>query len=44
MLSPITLEAAFERITDYWSPKVIGQVNDQLLKAAKLVSNPDNRG
>jgi mannose-6-phosphate isomerase-like protein (cupin superfamily) len=36
MLSPTTLEAAFDRVTDYWSPKVIGQVNNQLLKAAKL--------
>jgi mannose-6-phosphate isomerase-like protein (cupin superfamily) len=36
MFSPIALEAAFDRVTDYWSPKVIGQVNDQLLKAAKL--------
>jgi mannose-6-phosphate isomerase-like protein (cupin superfamily) len=36
MLSPTTLEAAFERVTEYWSPKVIGQVNNQLLKAAKL--------
>jgi mannose-6-phosphate isomerase-like protein (cupin superfamily) len=30
------LLAAFERVTDYWSPKVIGKVNDQLLKAAKI--------
>lgn len=36
MLSPTTLLQAFERVTDYWSPKVIGQVNDQLLKVAKL--------
>jgi mannose-6-phosphate isomerase-like protein (cupin superfamily) len=36
MLSPIALAAAFDRVQDYWSPKVIGQVNDQLLKAAKL--------
>lgn len=36
MLSPTTLAAAFDRVTDYWSPKVIGQVNDQLLNAAKL--------
>ena len=36
MLSPTTLAAAFERVTDHWSPKVIGRVNDQLLKAAKL--------
>lgn len=36
MLSPTTLASAFERITDHWSPKVIGKVNNQLLKAAKL--------
>ncbi|MEN3749883.1 cupin domain-containing protein [Sphingomonas sp. HF-S3] len=36
MLSPVTLTAAFDRVTDYWSPKVIGSVNDQLLKVAKL--------
>uniref|UniRef100_UPI0035CC6CE1 cupin domain-containing protein n=1 Tax=uncultured Sphingomonas sp. TaxID=158754 RepID=UPI0035CC6CE1 len=36
MLSPTALAAAFETVTDYWLPKVIGQVNDQLLKAAKL--------
>lgn len=36
MLSPTTLAAAFDRITEHWSPKVIGQVNNQLLKAAKL--------
>ena len=36
MLSPTTLAAAFDRVSEYWSPKVIGQVNDQLLKVAKL--------
>ncbi|QAY76468.1 cupin domain-containing protein [Sphingosinicella sp. BN140058] len=36
MLSPLKLTEAFGRVTDYWSPKVIGQVNDQLLKVAKL--------
>jgi mannose-6-phosphate isomerase-like protein (cupin superfamily) len=36
MLSPKTLLTAFDRVTDHWSPRVIGQVNDQLLKAAKL--------
>jgi mannose-6-phosphate isomerase-like protein (cupin superfamily) len=36
VLSPTKLADAFERVADYWSPKVIGQVNDQLLKAAKL--------
>lgn len=36
MLSPTRLADAFDRVTEYWSPKVIGRVNDQLLKAAKL--------
>ncbi|MBP0495044.1 cupin domain-containing protein [Roseomonas indoligenes] len=36
MLSPTTLAAAFDRVTEHWSPKVIGRVNDQLLKVAKL--------
>ena len=36
MFSPTALATSFDRIQDYWSPKVIGQVNDQLLKAAKL--------
>ena len=34
--APVNLLAAFDRVTDFWSPKVIGQVNDQYLKAAKL--------
>lgn len=36
MLSRTRLVSEFDRVTDYWSPKVIGRVNDQLLKAAKL--------
>ncbi len=36
MLSPTDLPAAFDQVTDYWSPKVIGRVNDQYLKVAKL--------
>ena len=36
MLASTNLLASFERVTDYWSPKVIGRVNDQYLKAAKL--------
>lgn len=32
----VTLEAAFDSVTEFWSPKVIGQVNDQLLKVTKL--------
>ncbi|TRA95267.1 MULTISPECIES: cupin domain-containing protein [Rhizobium/Agrobacterium group] len=36
MFAPQSLNAAFDGITDHWSPKVIGRVNDQYLKAAKL--------
>lgn len=36
MLESLNLRAAFDRVTDYWSPKVIGRVNDQLVKIAKL--------
>ena len=36
MLTATNLMAAFARVTDYWSPKVIGRVNDQYLKVAKL--------
>lgn len=36
---PMALEAAFGRVTEFWSPKVIGQVNDQLIKVAKLKGN-----
>jgi quercetin dioxygenase-like cupin family protein len=28
--------AAFDAVTDYWSPKVVAQVNDQYVKVAKL--------
>jgi mannose-6-phosphate isomerase-like protein (cupin superfamily) len=36
MLNPIALESQFEDLTEYWSPKVIGRVNDQYVKIAKL--------
>jgi mannose-6-phosphate isomerase-like protein (cupin superfamily) len=35
-MMPIALLPSFERIDEYWSPKVIAQVNDHYLKAAKL--------
>lgn len=31
------LEASFDDVTEYWSPKVIGQINDQYLKIAKVL-------
>ena len=36
MIAHKNLVSAFGAIDDYWSPKVIGSVNGQLLKAAKL--------
>lgn len=36
MLHSVHLLSSFDRVTEYWSPKVIGRVNDQYLKAAKL--------
>lgn len=36
MVPAVDIRAAFDKVTEYWSPLVIGQVNDQLLKVAKL--------
>ena len=36
MFRASNLEAQFEGIEECWSPKVIGRVNDQYLKVAKL--------
>lgn len=30
------LRAAVDELKDYWSPRVVGQVNDQYIKVAKL--------
>jgi mannose-6-phosphate isomerase-like protein (cupin superfamily) len=38
---PIDMLAQFERVTDYWSPKVVAQVNDQYVKVAKLLGEMD---
>ncbi len=32
----IDVLSQFERVTDFWSPKVIAQVNDQYIKIAKI--------
>jgi mannose-6-phosphate isomerase-like protein (cupin superfamily) len=34
--TPINLMEALESVTEYWSPRVIGRVNDQYIKVAKL--------
>ena len=36
MLTPVNVESTFEDVTDLWSPRVIGRVNDQYVKVAKL--------
>ena len=38
---PIEVLAQFERVTDYWSPKVIARVNDQYVKVARLLGEMD---
>lgn len=34
--APVNLARAFGDLADFWSPRVIGQVNDQYVKVAKL--------
>jgi len=36
MLVPTDIVSRFDEVTEYWSPKVIAQVNDQYVKIAKL--------
>ena len=34
--APISLELACSALTDFWSPRVVGQVNNQFIKVAKI--------
>jgi mannose-6-phosphate isomerase-like protein (cupin superfamily) len=34
--TPVSLEAACDALTDLWSPKIVGQVNNQYIKVAKV--------
>ena len=36
MITARSLLAAADQLTELWSPKVVGQVNDQYIKVAKL--------
>ena len=36
MLTPVNIESRFDDVTELWSPKVIGRVNDQYVKIARL--------
>ena len=36
MTQTVNLLAALDRVTEHWSPKVVGRVNDQYVKVAKV--------
>ena len=36
MLTPVNIESRFEDVTELWSPTVIGRVNDQYVKIARV--------
>jgi mannose-6-phosphate isomerase-like protein (cupin superfamily) len=33
----VDLQAAFDQLTEHWSPRVVARVNDQYVKVAKLL-------
>lgn len=35
-IPPTNFKHALEQVTDHWSPRIIGKVNDQYVKVAKL--------
>jgi quercetin dioxygenase-like cupin family protein len=37
MIAGVNLTDAFQRLTEHWSPVVVGRVNDQYVKVAKLL-------
>jgi len=37
LLAPTNIAAALELVTDHWTPRVVGRVNDQYIKVAKLL-------
>jgi mannose-6-phosphate isomerase-like protein (cupin superfamily) len=36
-IAPVDIAAALEQVTEHWSPRVVGRVNDQYVKVAKLL-------
>jgi quercetin dioxygenase-like cupin family protein len=36
LMFPVNFSEAFNTITEHWSPKIIGRVNDQYIKVAKV--------
>ena len=37
MMDPIDLRAAVDGLTEHWTPRVIGRVNDQYVKVARVL-------
>ena len=37
MIHPVDLRATADRLTEHWSPRVVGRVNDQYVKVAKVL-------
>ena len=37
MIHPVDLHAAADRLTEHWSPRIVGRVNDQYVKVAKVL-------
>jgi mannose-6-phosphate isomerase-like protein (cupin superfamily) len=37
MITPVNLNRSFSDLAEHWSPKVVGRVNDQYVKVAKLL-------
>ena len=35
-MQAVNFLSELEKVTDYWSPRVVGQVNDQYIKVAKV--------
>ena len=36
-LAPTNIAAALDLVTEHWTPRVVGRVNDQYIKVAKLL-------
>jgi len=37
MIEPVNLTQKFSLFQEYWSPKILGELNDSYLKVAKLI-------
>ena len=37
LLEPTRIRHELDRVTDHWTPRVVGRVNDQYVKVAKLL-------